>query len=42
MSQVCENFTRPTPIIYILKYQDYSEDFQEGETCPQVGYIVVI
>ena len=22
MSQVCENVTRPTPIIYILRYQD--------------------
>ena len=26
------NGTRPTPIIYILRYQDESEGFQEGET----------
>ena len=24
MSQVCNNFSRPTPSIYILKYQDYN------------------
>ena len=32
MSHVCGNFTIPTPIIYILRYQDLSEGFKEGET----------
>ena len=29
-------------MLYILRWQDWSEGFQEGETCPQAAYIVVI
>ena len=32
MSQGCKDLTRPTPIIYILRYRDEPEGFQEGET----------
>ena len=41
MSQGRKDITRPTPIIYILRQQDQSESFQEGETCPQAGYIML-
>ena len=42
MSHGCKDLTRPTPIIYILRYHDLSEASQEGETCPQAGYTAVI
>ena len=42
MSQGCKGLTRPTPIIYILRLQNLSKGSQEGEICPQAGYIVVL
>ena len=43
MAQGCKKiFTRPTPIIHILRYQDLSEGFQEGETVLQQGTYMVV